>query len=129
MGLLMIFAGNIPLTVAADKTPVPHDTYTYEIANQRVVTGIVVDVQDYACPVSGAVGSHITVRHAGGTIEVHLAPAKFLKQYEIVINKGDQVQIEGATTIVDGKPGLLAKIVADGISTFAFRDAKGRPLW
>jgi len=129
MGLLMLFAGNTPLTVAADKTPIPHETYTYDFTNQRVVTGIVVDVQDYACPVSGTVGSHITVRHAGGTIEVHLAPAKFLTQYGIVISKGDQVQIEGATTTVDGKPALLAKIVADGNSTFAFRDPKGRPLW
>jgi DNA/RNA endonuclease YhcR with UshA esterase domain len=129
MGLLMLFAGNTPLTVGADKTPIPHETYTYDITNQHVVTGTVVDVQDYACPVSGTVGSHITVRHAGGNIEVHLAPAKFLKQYEIVINKGDLVKIEGADTTVDGKPALLAKIVADGTSTFAFRDSKGRPLW
>jgi DNA/RNA endonuclease YhcR with UshA esterase domain len=129
IGLLLLFAGNTPLTVAADKTPLPHDTFSYEIANQHVVTGTVIDVRDYECPVSGTVGSHITVRHAGGTIEVHLAPAKFLKQYEIVINKGDQVQIEGATTTVDGKPALLAKVVADGNSTFAFRDSRGKPLW
>jgi len=129
MGLLMFFAGNTPLTVAADKTPPPNETFTYEIANQHVITGIVVDVRDYECPVSGTVGSHITVKRTGETIEVHLAPAKFLKRYEIVINKGDQVQIEGATTTVDGKPALLAKIIADGGTTYAFRDAKGRPLW
>jgi DNA/RNA endonuclease YhcR with UshA esterase domain len=129
MGLLMLFAGNNPLTAAAEKTPLPHDTITYEIANQRVLTGIVVDVRDYECPVSGTVGSHITVKYSAGTVEVHLAPAKFLKQYEIVISKGDQVQIEGAMTTVDGKPALLAKVVADGSSTFAFRDPKGKPLW
>ena len=116
-----------PLTVAADKTPPPHETSPYEIAHQKVLTGTVVDVQDYACPVTATVGSHITVRHAGGTIEVHLAPAKFLKQYEIVINKGSQVQIEDAMTTVEGRPGMLAKIVTDG--TYAFRDAKGKPLW
>jgi hypothetical protein len=129
MWLLMLFASTSPLTVAADKNPPPHETYLYEIANQRVLTGTVVDVQDYQCLVTGTVGSHITVRHAGGTIEVHLAPAKFLKQYEIVINKGSQIQIEGAMTTVEGKPGMLAKIVADGYATYAFRDAKGKPLW
>jgi DNA/RNA endonuclease YhcR with UshA esterase domain len=127
--LLMLFAGTPPLTVVADKTPPPHDTYTYDIANQKILTGTVVDVQDYQCPVSGTLGSHITVRHAGGTIEVHLAPAKFLKLYEIVINKGSQVQIEGAMTTVEGKPGMLAKIVTDGNATYAFRDANGKPLW
>jgi hypothetical protein len=69
------------------------------------------------------------LRYARGTIEVHLAPAKFLKQYEIIINKGSEVQVEGAMATVDGKPGLLAKIMTDGYTTYAFRDAKGKPLW
>ena len=129
MWLLMLFAGTSPLTVAADKNPPPNERYTYDIAKQKILTGTVVDVQDYQCPVTGTVGSHITVRHAGGTIEVHLAPAKFLKQYEIVINKGSQVQIEGAMTTVEGKPAMLAKLVADGYVTYAFRDAKGKPMW
>jgi hypothetical protein len=129
MSLFMLFAGAFPLTVAADKNPPPQETYPYEIANQKVLSGTVVDVQDYACPVTGTVGSHITLRYAGGTIEVHLAPAKFLKQYEIVINKGSQIQIQGSITTVEGKPGMLAKIVVDGDTTYAFRDAKGKPLW
>jgi hypothetical protein len=129
MWLLMLFAGTSPLTVAADKNPPPHETYPYEIANQKVLTGTVVDVQDYQCPVSGTVGTHIILRHAGGTLEVHLAPAKFLKQYEIITGKGSQVQIEGAMTTVEGKPAMLAKILVDGNATYAFRDAKGKPLW
>ena len=128
MWLLMLLAGTSPLTVAADKNPSPHETYPYNIANQKFLTGTVIDVQNYACPVTGTVGSHITVRHLGGTIEVHLAPAKFLKQYEIVINKGSKVQIEGAMTTVNGKPAMLAKLVADSYATYAFRDPKGNPL-
>jgi DNA/RNA endonuclease YhcR with UshA esterase domain len=127
--LVIFLAGTSPFTVASDKTPSPHQTYPYNIATQKVLTGTVVDVQDYACPVTGTVGSHITLKHAGGTIEVHLGPAKFLKQYEVVINKGSQVQIEGAMTTIDGKPGMLAKTVADGNVTYAFRDAQGKPLW
>jgi hypothetical protein len=129
MWLLMLLSGATPLTIGEDKTPPPHETYPYDIANQKVLTGTVVDVQDYVCPVTGTVGSHITLRYAGGTIEVHLAPAKFLKQYEIIINKGSAVQVEGAMAAVDGKPGLLAKIMTDGYATYAFRDAKGKPLW
>src|SRR5262249_1380041 len=59
MWLLMLLAGTSLLTVASDKTPPSHETYPYDIANQKVLTGTVVDVQDYACPVTGTVGSHI----------------------------------------------------------------------
>lgn len=127
--LLMLLACTFPLTVAADKNPPPHETYPYDVASQKILTGTVVEVQDHVCPVTGTMGSHITVRHAGGTIEVHLAPANFLKQYEIIISKGSQVQIEGSMTTVDGKPAMLAKIVTDGYITYAFRDAQGKPLW
>jgi hypothetical protein len=127
--LLLLLVAAFPLAVAADKNPPAHEMYPYDLAQQRVISGTVIDVQEYQCPVSGTVGTHITVKRFGETIEVHLAPAKFLKQYEIVINKGDSVEIQGASVTVDGKPGLLAKVVADGGVTYAFRDSKGRPLW
>jgi hypothetical protein len=127
--LLLLLVAAFPLAVAADKNPSAHEMYPYDMAQQRIISGTVIDVQEYQCPVSGTVGTHITVKRQGETIEVHLAPAKFLKQYEIVINKGDSVEIQGANVTVDGKPGLLAKVIADGVVTYAFRDAKGKPLW
>jgi hypothetical protein len=127
--LLVLLVAAFPLAVSADKNPPTHEMYPYDLAQQRVISGTVIDVQEYQCPVTGTVGTHITVKRQGETIEVHLAPAKFLKQYEIVINKGDSVEIQGANATVDGKPGLLAKVIADGAATYAFRDAKGKPLW
>ena len=126
---LLLLMAAFPLAVAADKNPPAHEMYPYDLAQQRIISGTVIDVHEYQCPVSGTVGTHITVKRLGETIEVHLAPARFLKQYEIVINKGDAVEIQGANVTVDGKPGLLAQIVADGSFTYAFRDAKGKPLW
>ena len=127
--LLLLLVAAFPLAVAADKNPSAHEKYPYDLAQQRIISGTVIDVQEYQCPVSGTVGTHITVKRQGETIEVHMAPAKFLKQYEIVINKGDSVEIQGANVTVDGKPGLLAKVIADGVVTYAFRDANGKPLW
>ncbi len=126
--LLMVLAGGTSL-VAQSKTPASQETYPYDNSNQIIVRGTVEDVKDYKCPVTGTVGTHITVRRATGTIEVHLAPVTFMKRYEIVINKGDHIEIVGAKILFEGKPALLAKAAAIDITTYAFRDAAGKPLW
>jgi hypothetical protein len=127
IGLLLLAAGT-SVVIAQDKTA-PHESYQYDTANQTKVTGTVEAVADYQCPVSGALGSHITVKTSGGTMEVHLAPAKFVKDYDITIHKGDQVEILGAKITYEGKPSMIAKSVAVDRVTFAFRDDHGKPLW
>jgi hypothetical protein len=64
-----------------------------------------------------------------GNVEVHLAPASFMKQYDINIRKDDNVTIIGSRIMFDGKPALIAKSVAIGRETYNFRDPSGRPLW
>jgi hypothetical protein len=118
-----------PAAVSQERVSPSRETYTYDVSSQKVTTGIVVEVKDYKCPVTGTLGSHIALKRGGDVLEVHLAPAAFLKQYEIVINKGDEVAIEAAPILFEGKPALLAKTVAVNGVTYAFRDAKGQPLW
>jgi hypothetical protein len=62
-------------------------------------------------------------------VEVHLAPATFLKEYGIVLQPGDHVSITGIKFTFDGKPAMMARTIVAGQSTFTFRDAKGRPEW
>ena len=124
---LLLFAGTS--VVAAQDKPAPHESYQYDTANQTKVTGVVEAVNDYKCPVSGTLGSHITVKTSSGTMEVHLAPAAFVNKYELFIHKGDQVEIQGARIIFEGKPSLIAKTVVVDRVTFSFRDNNGKPLW
>jgi DNA/RNA endonuclease YhcR with UshA esterase domain len=126
IGLLLI-AGTSGLVAQAK--PAPHESYQYDTANQQTVTGIVEAVKEYQCPVSGTVGTHLTVKLSNGSIEVHLAPAKFVKDYDVVINKGDQVEIRGAKITFEGKPALIARTVIVDRTTFTFRDNNGKPLW
>ena len=126
--LLMLLAGGTSL-VCQNKSSVSQEMYPYNSGKQVVISGTVQDVRDYKCPVTGTVGAHITVATISGTIEVHLAPVSFLKQYEIVINKGDRVEIQGAKILFENKPALLAKLVAIDRTTYAFRDPAGNPLW
>jgi hypothetical protein len=127
--ILGVLACVYPAAVSQEKVSPSRETYTYDLSSQKVTTGIVIEVKDYKCPVTGTVGSHIALKRGGDIIEVHLAPAAFIRQYEIVINKGDEVAIEAAPILFEGKPALLAKTVAVGGVTYAFRDGKGRPLW
>ena len=103
--------------------------YTYAPTSEQTMRGWVVETKDFQCPVTGTVGSHITVKNETGSIEVHLAPASFMKQYEINIRKGDNVTVVGSRITFEGKSALIAKSVAIGNETYNFRDQSGRPLW
>jgi len=114
--------------VPQQDAPAPH-SYAYDLTRQQTLTGIVTETRDYKCPVSGTVGSHITVKTDVAVMEVHLGPASFMKQYEITIRNGDHVSIVGSRITFAGKPALIARSVTVERETFNFRDAKGTPLW
>jgi len=114
---------------AGEKSSSPASSYPYDISTELTVSGTVQEITDYQCPVTGTVGSHITLITESGTIEVHLAPAKFLKEYEIVIRKGDVVKLVAAKIVYQGKPALLAKTITIDRQKYAFRGDNGSPLW
>jgi hypothetical protein len=124
--LLLAGAGSV---ISQEKNTPPQASYNYDLAAQQTVRGWVISERDFQCPVSGTLGSHITVKTETGTIEVHLAPASFMKQYEINIRKDDNITVVGSRITFEGKPALIAKSVVIGRDTFNFRDPKGRPLW
>ena len=126
MLLLLAIASRM---VSQEKAAPPQTGYKYDQASQQTLRGWVVAENDFQCPVSGTVGSHITVKSETGSTEVHLAPVKFMKQYEINIRKDDNVTVIGSRIMFDGKPALIARSVAVGRDTYNFRDDKGRPLW
>lgn len=127
--LLLLCAGELLQVLSQQKIAPRQTPIAYDKSSQETIQGKIQEVKEYACPVTGATGSHISVKTAEGAVEVHLAPAKFLKEYEISFKPGEDVKVIGAKATVDGKPGLLAKTVTVGQDTFAFRDDNGKPLW
>ena len=102
----------------------------YDPTKEAKFSGIVEEVRDRACPVSGAVGSHIVLKlKDGSTIEVHLATTKFVKAYDLVFVKGDQVEVTGTKVLFEGVPTIFAREVRRGDDTFEFRDREGKPIW
>jgi hypothetical protein len=125
---LVLFGAAMNL-ISQEKSSPTHANYTYASTSEQTMRGWVVETKDFQCPVTGTVGSHITVKSENGSIEVHLAPASFMKQYEINIRKGDNVTVVGSRIMFEGKGALIAKSVAIGNETYNFRDQSGRPLW
>ena len=126
--LLLTFLAATAL-MPQDKNPPGQHGYAYDQTRQQTFMGIVIETKDYSCPVNGTVGSHITIKTDVANMEVHLAPASFMKRYEIMIRDGDRVSVVGSKIIFEGKPALIARSVTVGRDTFNFRDAKGTPLW
>ena len=130
LGLFALLLSGAAITLVSQEknSPTPA-SYTYSPTGEQTMRGWVVETKDFQCPVSGTMGSHITVKNETASIEVHLAPAAFMKQYEINIRKGDNVTVVGSRITYEGKSALIAKSVAIGNDTFNFRDQSGKPLW
>jgi hypothetical protein len=75
-------------------------------------------------------GSHFMLKLSDGkVVEVHLATSKFVKNYELVFNKGDEVEVIGAKVEFQGADAILAREVKRGNDDFVFRDPNGKPIW
>jgi DNA/RNA endonuclease YhcR with UshA esterase domain len=102
----------------------------YNPATEVTLKGTIDDVHDRQCPVSGGMGAHIVVKTGDGkTIEVHLATTKFMKNYDLIFAKGDQVEVTGSKVVFEGVETIFAREVKRGNDTFAFRDKDGNPVW
>jgi len=102
----------------------------YDPAAEATFKGTVEEVRDRQCPVSGGMGSHLILKLAtGDTIEVHLASTKFVRNYDLVFNKGDVVTVVGTKVQFEGVETIFAREVTRGNETFVFRDKSGKPIW
>ncbi len=105
------------------------ETVKYDVATETTLKGTVEEIKEFDCPVSGTVGTHLELRTSDGLVEVHLAPAAFLKDFGIVINQGDKVEVIGSKVQLNGTATILARQVTSNSGIYTFRNPQGRPLW
>jgi hypothetical protein len=105
--------------------PVPK----YDVTQEAKFKGVVEEVKDRTCPVSGGMGAHLMVRIDSEIYEVHVAPVKFVKIYEVAFQKGDAIEIVGVKTKVQNIDAILPREIKRGNDNFLFRDEKGKPIW
>jgi hypothetical protein len=109
VGLLAAGVHLAPQNKAASHTA-PESIPKYDATQEKTIQGVVEAVTDHPCRILGALGTHLTVKTDTEEIEVHLAPATFLKNYGMAIHNGAQVSITGVPTHFAGKQGLLARV-------------------
>lgn len=126
MYLAVLIVGIVICAAAAQK---PANGPKYDVAQEVTIKGMVEEVKEFRCPASGGEGAHIMVKTADGTVLVHLALSKFLKDYGFEFAKGDNVTVLGMKAKVDGQDGMLARKIERGNQSFTFRDKEGNPLW
>ena len=123
--LVAFLAIAVPSSMKAADNNVPK----YLKANEVHLKGVIQDVRDYQCPISGTLGGHITLKADSGDIELHLAATKYMKNYEIVFNKGEQIEVVGSKVQFQGADTILVREITRGSDTFTFRDENGKPVW
>lgn len=102
----------------------------YDRSAEAVFKGTVEGVHDHQCPVSGGLGTHLTLKQPDGSlIEVHLALSRFVRQYELVFQNGDVVEVTGVKIKFDGTDTIFARKIKRRDDEFLFRDTDGKPLW
>ena len=102
----------------------------YDKATEAVFKGVIDEVKDRECPISGGMGAHLMLKLSDGQLlEVHLATSKFVKEYELVFSKGDEIQVTGAKIKFEDKDAILAREIKKGNDVFVFRDKEGKPVW
>ena len=101
----------------------------YNTGTEVKVEGVVQEVQQFWCPISGDEGTHLMVKTDSRTVEVHVAPRRFLQSNSVSFGKGDQITVVGSTVTYEGHEAMIARQITRGDQTFAFREADGSPLW
>jgi len=125
-----ILAVGILLAMSVVWAQAPANAPKYDVANEVTIRGVIDEVKDFQCPVSGGMGAHLVVKTDKGLVTVHLALSKFMSEYGLSFAKGDEVVITGVKAKVgDDENAILARKIERGNQTFVFRDKEGKPLW
>src|SRR5438270_5316631 len=121
----MLLAGICFAQNTNSSEPIPK----YDLSQEAKFKGVVDEVSAHKCPISGGIGSHLMVKIADKIYEVHVAPVKFVKSYEVTFEKGDELEITGVKTTFQGIDAILPREIKRGNDDFLFRDEKGKPIW
>jgi|ERR1035438_4839538 hypothetical protein len=132
-----VFFGVAPLLMAwaaASDQKAPAETEPrYDPATTIDMMVVVTDLKEVAAgnPLSGY---HLIVRpesaRAGSeTMDVYLAPADYLKDFDCHFAKGDRFQVKGSKIKYNGNTLVLAREVRLNSTTLYLRDERGVPYW
>jgi hypothetical protein len=105
------------------------DSLAYSAGNEFIAAGTVEEVQEFYCPVTEDRGTHVVLKTSNGTMLVHVAISRFLRENKVAIRPGDRLQVTGARIRYQGKESVIAREIIRGDEVFTLRNTAGKPLW
>ena len=126
--LLAVFVC-IRLSSFAQKPDVSETVARYDISKEGKFQGVIGELKDRTCPISGEISFHLILETGNQTYEVHVAPVKFVRIYKASFHKGDAVEIIGVKTQFQGTDTILPREIKHRGYSFLFRDENGKPIW
>jgi hypothetical protein len=74
-------------------------------------------------------GVHVILQQESQTLDIYVGPSEFVKIFDVVFAKGDEIRVIGSKVSFDGSTVVLAREVSLGTVTLVCRDKDGSPLW
>lgn len=125
--LVFLFAGNI----YSQNGWGPGSKYNrlYDIKTIETISGSVVSSDQISPDKNMSAGIHLLLNTDNGNITVHLGPAWYIDNQDILISKGDNISVTGSKVSYNGDLIIIAKEVKKGDQVLRLRDDNGYPLW
>jgi len=115
----LLFATSVGFS--ADEAP------TYNLKTEAQVTGNITAVNEIS---TGALpGVYVTVKGKDGSLEIYLAPADFVKLFDVKLKVGSEVAATVSKVKLGDKDIALARLFEIGKVDLILRDPKGIPQW
>ena len=119
----------VALTAATDPAVKLEIAPRYDKATEIDMMATVSDTKEVSRD-SPLIGVYLMARtESDAPLDVYLGPADFIKSFEIVFRKGNQIHIIGSKVKLGSATVILAREVRRSESTLYLRDAKGEPYW
>ena len=95
----------------------------------ETIKGTVVNVDAFIPTRGMSHGVHLQVETQKGIIPVHLGPAWYIQNQDIIIKPEDKLEIKGSKINFAGEPAIIAAEVKKGDMTLKLRSEDGFPVW
>lgn len=138
LGWLIVILLILPVLVCAQNRPNrgmvnwSNDTpyvRMYNLQTEQTVTVTVQKVEMFTPENGMALGIHLQANLNDKLLYVHLGPAWFIKNQELQILEGDELEITGSMITYRGQEALIAKTIKLEENILTLRDDFGRPIW
>jgi hypothetical protein len=104
------------------------DQPKYDSASVIRISGAIEEIREVASPPT-LKGVNITMKFEKRSIRVFLAPAEFLKTFQLNLTAGDEITVRGSKIRFGGADLLLAQELRKDNAILVLRDEAGNPYW